>query len=51
VTSNLNEYQIKPKHREKFKPSETREIIKSILKEKLAPKQQQPPNDLNPLSK
>lgn len=28
----VNEYQIKPKHKEKFKPSEAREIIKTILK-------------------
>lgn len=33
-----NEYQIKPKHREKLKPSEAREIIKNVFKEKLVPK-------------
>ena len=49
--SSLNEYQIKPKHREKFKPSEAREIIKAVLKDKLVPKQQAPPSDLNPTSK
>lgn len=49
--SSTNEYQIKPKHREKFKPSEAREIIKTVLKDKLVPKQQNPPSDLNPLSK
>lgn len=46
-----NDYQIKPKHREKFKPSEGREVIKSLLQEKLVPKQSAPPGDLNPLSK
>lgn len=50
TSTNINEYQIRPKHREKFKPSEAREVIKSVLKDKLAPKQQ-PPTDLNPLSK
>lgn len=49
--SAVNEYQIKPKHREKFKPSEAREFIKGVLKDKLVPKQQNPPSDLNPLSK
>ena len=51
ATNNANEYQIKPKHREKFKPSEAREIIKNLFKEKLLPKQNNPPNDLNPLSR
>src|SRR4051812_20832431 len=51
VSNSTNEYQIKPKHREKFKPSEAREFIKGVLKEKLVPKQQSPPSDLNPLSK
>lgn len=50
-TSNVSEYQIKPKHREKFRPSEAREFIKAILKEKLVPRQQNPPTDLNPISK
>ena len=49
--SNLSEYQIKPKHREKFRPSEAREFIKMVLKEKLVPRQQNPPTDLNPVSK
>lgn len=46
-----SEYQIKPKHREKFKPSEAREFIKGVLRDKLVPKQQNPPSDLNPTSK
>ena len=49
--SNLSEYQIKPKHREKFRPSEAREFIKAVLKDKLVPRQQNPPTDLNPISK
>jgi Tctex-1 family. len=36
VTAPQNqEYQIKPKQREKFKPGKTKEIIRDILKEKL----------------
>ncbi len=46
-----NDYQIKPKHREKFKPSEGRQVIKAVLNEKLIPKQNAPPSDLNPISK
>jgi hypothetical protein len=49
--NSMSEYQIKPKHREKFKPSEAREIIKAVLRDKLASKQQSPPSDLNPTSK
>ena len=30
-----NEYQIRPKQREKFKAAEGREIIRGVLKEKL----------------
>ena len=32
--SKNSDYQIKPKHREKFKPSEAREIMKNVFKEK-----------------
>ncbi len=27
-----NDFQMKPKHREKFKPSEARDIIKNVFK-------------------
>ena len=51
AVNTVNDYQIKPKHREKFKPSEAREIIKAVFKEKVAPKENNPPTDLNPLSR
>lgn len=46
-----NDYQIKPKHREKFKPSEARQIIKNVFKEKLEEKQENSTSDFNALSR
>ena len=34
-TTTTNDYQIKPKHKEKFRPGKAKEIIKEVLEIKL----------------
>lgn len=51
LTTSNNDYQIKPKHREKFKPSEARDIIKAVVQDKLALKSEESSLDYVSLSK